>query len=170
MVTKTRRSPDVSRRRTLVIVRHAHRDTSEGRDRDNGLSEKGKSQAKELGKALSKRLAGSRPVVLSSPKRRCVETVEPLAEALGCEVRVDDRLDEQHESEGAFRKRIDTFVSQALAEGPPAMVACSHGDWIPPCLARLVGEELDLAKGAWVVIEIRDGETALVASGPYPTV
>lgn len=167
MVTKTPRSSENASHKSILVVRHAHRDTSDGRSLDNGLSERGIEQAHELRERFGAPWKSKKGVVvLSSPKARCVETVGPLAEELGVTVKIDDRLDEQDESEGAFRKRIDKLAEWLINEGPDAVIACSHGDLIPPLLLRLIGEELDLRKGAWVVVETRGPETALVAAGP----
>ena len=68
------------------------------------------------------RLAGPTAVtliaVVSSPAVRCVQTVEPLAAALGLEVELDDRLAEG----GGSSARV------LLEED--GVVACTHGDVI----------------------------------------
>src|SRR5688572_21096846 len=62
----------------LFIVRHAHRDTDAGRERDNGLDKKGRIQAVELVRFFEKLSMPTRPVLASSRLKRCVETLEPL--------------------------------------------------------------------------------------------
>lgn len=64
--------------------------------------------------------------VLSSPYRRCIQTVEPLAAALGVPVETDERL-----AEGAGSAGL------ALLE-EDGVVACTHGDVI----TELVGHGL----------------------------
>jgi phosphohistidine phosphatase SixA len=79
------------------------------------LDEKGRRQAEKLAEVL-----GTDDVrrVVSSPYIRCVQTVEPLAAALGLEVELDDRL-----AEGG-----GSSARELLEE--PGVVACSHGDVI----------------------------------------
>ena len=107
-----------------VLLRHAsagHRDAWAGDDWHRPLDEKGRREAEELAVVL-----GTDDVrrVVSSPYVRCVETVEPLAAALGLEVEVDDRL-----AEGAGRA-----AEALLAEG--GVVACTHGDVIHDLIGR----------------------------------
>jgi broad specificity phosphatase PhoE len=143
--------------KTLILVRHAHRDKSRGRSRDNGLSAKGRKQADEFREYWEKMLSKKKPTFLSSPKRRCTETVARLAADLDCRVRVSALLDEQHEdmheSAGRFRGRVKRFLTWWEKKGPEIVVACSHGDWIPELLRVLKGKSKEVAKGDWVVIE-----------------
>ena len=101
-----------------VLLRHASagdRDHWAGDDRLRPLDEKGRRQAEKIAKALG---AEEIKRVVSSPYARCVQTVEPLAAALGLEVELDDRLAEG--GDGSAR---------ALFE-EPGVVACTHGDVI----------------------------------------
>ncbi len=79
------------------------------------LSRKGRRQAAALAKDL-RPLGAAR--VLSSPYLRCVETVEPLAAALGVEVELSEDL-----ATGADLRALD-LVRQAGA----GAVLCTHGD------------------------------------------
>jgi phosphohistidine phosphatase len=57
------------------------------------LSKKGRDQASRMAAYLSG--VGVRPdVIVSSPRTRAVQTAEPVADALGLEVRIDARLGE----------------------------------------------------------------------------
>jgi 8-oxo-(d)GTP phosphatase len=78
----------------LLLVRHAwagDRDGWEGDDRARPLDKRGRRQAEELVARLQ-----PYPIeaILSSPARRCVETVEPLALARGLELEVRHELSE----------------------------------------------------------------------------
>ena len=76
--------------------------------------------------------------IRSSPYRRCIESVAPLAAALGLEVIVDERLAEGP-ADGAI-----TLV-RTLAER--STVLCSHGDIIPSILDHLrLNDALDLGR------------------------
>ncbi len=138
--------------KNLILVRHAHRDTSEGRERDNGLSERGKDQAKAIARYFKERYGKEEALLLSSPKVRCIETLLPLADKLGVEVKVVDLLGEQVESQEALERRIEKFFRWWKQRGPALVVACSHGDWIPAFSRKVLGISLDVKKGAWLEI------------------
>ncbi|MFZ9325595.1 MAG: SixA phosphatase family protein, partial [Ilumatobacteraceae bacterium] len=67
----------------VYLVRHAKagsRNDFDGDDRERPLTNSGRRQAA----ALATRLAALSPsIIMSSPYRRCVETLEPLAVAIG---------------------------------------------------------------------------------------
>ncbi len=143
----------MSDERRFIIVRHAHRDTVLGRARDNGLSKKGKRQALALRKYFRTRFGKEiEAVLVSSPKKRCLETFEPLADSLGTDVEVHSNLDEQQrgESDRAFERRIDSFLKDQMKSRAPVILVCAHGDWIPLAAKRLFGVELHLSKGGWI--------------------
>ncbi|OBB40370.1 histidine phosphatase family protein [Mycobacterium sp. 852002-51961_SCH5331710] len=76
----------------LLIIRHALPLRSEpGQGSDPDLSEEGIEQAKRLPEALA-RFPVSR--LVSSPQKRAIQTAEPVAEALGLPIDIDDRLAE----------------------------------------------------------------------------
>jgi phosphohistidine phosphatase SixA len=123
---------------TSVLLRHASagdRDHWDGPDHLRPLDKRGRRQAAELVELL-------RPYeprrILSSPYVRCVETVEPLAAALGVPVEEDERL-----TEGA-----GSGARELLRED--GVLACTHGDIV----FDLLGD--GLKKGAAVVLQ--DGE------------
>ncbi|MBU6217164.1 MAG: histidine phosphatase family protein, partial [Acidobacteria bacterium] len=79
---------------TMFLVRHASagvRDDRDPHDHDRPLDPTGHLQADKLADWLRHETVTA---VVSSPYRRCVQTVEPLAKQLGLEVVVDDRLAE----------------------------------------------------------------------------
>lgn len=76
----------------LLLVRHALPLRSEpGQGSDPELSEQGVEQAKRLPDALA-RFPITR--VVSSPQRRAVQTAQPVADALGLSIDIDERLAE----------------------------------------------------------------------------
>lgn len=120
---------------TSVLVRHASagdREDWEGDDRLRPLDARGRRQASALVELL-------RPLevrrVVSSPYVRCVETLEPLATALGLPVEQDDRL-----AEGASRASLELL-------GGDGVVCCTHGDVVEAVLGR------GLKKGGAVVLD-----------------
>ncbi len=148
--------------RTLILVRHAHRDTDLGRERDNGLSEKGKEQAKAVSVYFRKRFPKVRPLLLSSPKIRCIETLLPISDKLNASVETLDLLTEQHETDVAFKKRLEKFFRWWKQRGPEVVVLCSHGDWIPAFCEHALGVGIQLKKGGWIELEGRSGAVSLV--------
>lgn len=99
-----------------VLLRHASAGDRlhwDGEDHLRPLDEKGWRQAAELVDKLAP-LGVQR--IVSSPYIRCVQTVEPLAAALGLEVELDERL-----AEGTH----DAAAELLREEG---VVACTHGD------------------------------------------
>ena len=135
---------------TIFLVRHAHagkRSEWDGDDTARPISARGAAQTKAVTSLLSRR-----PVrrVVSSPYVRCVQTVEPLAEAAGLSVEVDDRLTEGADADAAF----ELLVELDGVHG----VACTHGDLIPQLLRRLVamgmavdGPLLDQKGSVWTI-------------------
>jgi 8-oxo-dGTP diphosphatase len=86
--------------------------------------------------AVAERLAGKGVTTIhSSPYVRCVQTVEPLAELVGTEIRIDDRLAEDSPFEP---------VLGLLAEVDSGAVLCSHGDVIPATIEALVRRGMEL--------------------------
>ncbi len=76
--------------------------------------------------------------VLSSPYRRCLDTVAPLAAALGLEVEWSDAL---AEGSGVAAERLVRSVAGTDT------VLCSHGDVIPEILQKLSRTDgVDLGK------------------------
>jgi broad specificity phosphatase PhoE len=135
----------------VFVVRHAKagdRKKWDGPDDLRPLSKKGMKQARGLVELLA-----DRPVtrILSSPSRRCVETVEPLAGQRELKVEESDALREGVDA--------DTVVERARSLAGESAVLCTHGDVIPvlfDALARRDGlvlpDDYRCAKGStWVL-------------------
>jgi broad specificity phosphatase PhoE len=131
---------------------------------DNGLSRKGKKQADQAAKHFLQEHGRTKALVLSSPKRRCIETVQPIADKIKKAVEISPLLDQQGivppETSSQLEGRAKEFQRWWRAEGPELTVICSHGDWIPLFLCAATGANVDLAKGGWA--EIRLGEAGPV--------
>jgi phosphohistidine phosphatase SixA len=128
----------------IILVRHAsagERGVWSGDDRLRPLDARGRKQAKGIVSALADRGVDR---ILSSPYIRCVETVQPLAAALGLEVEERSEL-----AEGA-----GPWAPSALVAGMADRnaVLCTHGDVVED----LLGEPM--RKGAAYVLEqTKDG-------------
>lgn len=114
---------------TIHLVRHGaagDRSRWEGPDHERPLTEKGFAQAN----MIADQLAGVGITrLLSSPFIRCMQTLEPLGEALGLKVESTDALGEGASTVGIAGMLDDVAGSTA--------VLCSHGDVIPDTLRRL---------------------------------
>jgi broad specificity phosphatase PhoE len=148
----------MSMSKTLVLIRHAHRDTTR-RELDNGLDEKGREQAKALRQFFTRRFSSADFKtglwLASSPKLRCLETLTPLAKACDRPVDAHPDLDEGGSKEGD--KGLNLRVQRVLGEWTQSKMAlsvlCSHGDWIPLAVHQLLGLDLPIKKGSWLELE-----------------
>ncbi len=147
----------------LILIRHAHREVSD-RSQDNGLSSKGKQQARLLHRFFNRRFSPSHSqdlvkadwVLYSSPKLRCVQTLEPWQEGSGLKVEVKEELDEQRPGEVGedFIERVRDALNFLAAMSPSKnVILCSHGDWLPVAAHILTGCSVELKKGAWLELE-----------------
>lgn len=144
-------------KRKVVVIRHAHRKVNEGAAEDNGLSQKGLRQVEKLLSFWSATRKPRRAAFLSSPKKRCLETLGPLAELFGQPLEVEPLLDEQsieQESEKAFKKRVDAFLRSSKAAEAETLFICSHGDWIPTFFDRVTDKAVKLKKGEWAELDL----------------
>ena len=117
---------------TLYLVRHSpagSRSAWDGDDTVRPLTREGRYQAAELVEWLAP--CGIEEV-RSSPYRRCVETVAPLAAALGLTVEVDDTLAEG-EADRAVRLVRELWGHTAALS--------THGDIVPAVLDALARED-----------------------------
>lgn len=159
----------------LLLVRHADagdRTTWQDDDATRPLTGRGRRQAEALVGLLAPLLdpahdplrhpsqvgasIGSAEV-RSSPARRCVETIAPLAQELDVAVVEDEAL-----FEGAHVRRLIDRLAGVAATGVPA-VWSSHGDVIPAILMELarggvdLGDEPRCRKGSTWVLDVGDG-------------
>ena len=122
----------------IYLVRHAkagERRAWTGDDVARPLSRQGWKQAHAVSERLT---AKGVSIIHSSPYIRCVQTVEPLAELLGTEIEVDDRLAE----DSPFEPVLDL-----LAHVDSSAVLCSHGDVIPATIEALVRRGMQVQSG-----------------------
>ncbi|MEI7547084.1 MAG: phosphoglycerate mutase family protein [Actinomycetota bacterium] len=150
----------------LYLVRHAKagsRNDWEGDDRDRPLTAGGRRQAEALATRLGSLAKGE---LVSSPYVRCLQTLQPLAAALGATVRADERLAEDMGFEGALA---------LMADLPDGSVMCSHGDVIPDTMGALerrgcvLGGSPDWRKASvWVLARDAGGTITRAASWPPP--
>ena len=103
----------------MLLIRHARaRERAEwsGDDRRRPLDERGRKQAADLVDALSDYRVAR---ILSSPYDRCIQTVEPLAEARGLEIEIRDELGEERQRDEGV-ELVRSLLDQDVA-------VCGHG-------------------------------------------
>jgi phosphohistidine phosphatase SixA/8-oxo-dGTP pyrophosphatase MutT (NUDIX family) len=144
----------------LYVIRHAKagiRAAWSGPDEERPLTRRGRKQARRL----VERFQGlDIQRILSSPFVRCMQTVEPLAEARGLPVEVATEL-----REGAS---VDELLRGLATFGDRPMVVCGHGTEIRSMIDRLEagGATIEgargIAKGSVWVLD-REGERIVAA-------
>jgi phosphohistidine phosphatase SixA len=144
---------------TTYLVRHAKAGSRErwsAPDRDRPLSDAGRIQAAALVAVIGRGVRS----IKSSPYRRCMETVMPLAEALGLRIEEEVRLAEGAGPEWAL-------AELATAAGS---VLCTHGDVMAEVVTSLVEARVPMqgdiqwAKGATWAFDISGGR---ILAGRY---
>lgn len=114
---------------TLLLVRHADagdRAAWTGDDLARPLSAKGRQQSEALASLHAERHLD---VILSSPARRCIDTVAPMAEARGLPVEHAEAL-----AEGAAFEELDRLLTRFATQHA---LLCSHADVIGAALTAL---------------------------------
>jgi phosphohistidine phosphatase len=128
----------------LYLVRHAHAGDPArwtGDDAQRPLSARGRLQAERLARYLAG-LAPDIGVILTSPKVRARETAEPIAAALGLELRVDDRL-----GGGLTLAGLESVLADA--GDPASAMVVGHDPDFSDLVAELCGApDLPMRKGA----------------------
>jgi probable phosphoglycerate mutase len=129
----------------LLLIRHALPLRSEpGQGSDPDLSEEGIEQAKRLPEALA-RFPIAR--LVSSPQRRSIQTAQPVADALGMTIDVDERLAEYDRDMAHYIP-----IEQIAAEYPEELQRLASGHLPssvdePAFLARINAGVRDLVAG-----------------------
>jgi 8-oxo-dGTP diphosphatase len=130
----------------IIVLRHARAGrklADRSKDFKRGLDRTGREDALRLPRTIGAHL---RPeAIVSSPFRRCVQTVEPLAGDLDLSIVEDER----------FAPGIsEQSARQAFLEVPAGSVVSTHGEVI----GCLFDERVKCAKGAFWVVERRSGK------------
>jgi broad specificity phosphatase PhoE len=103
----------------LYLIRHGRPAAAFGDHDDPGLDETGRAQARAVAGRLMALPEAERPrAVVSSPLRRCRETAQPLADALGLALEIEPAVGE-----------IPTPVALSLAERPDWLRSAFTGAW-----------------------------------------
>lgn len=150
----------------ILLVRHAdagQRSKWDGDDQERPLSRRGRAQARRL-VALLEPYGPKR--LISSPYVRCMETLRPLAAAIGLAVEEHPDL-----AEGAGGAAVS--LARSVAGATTAL--CTHGDIVPEVLDTLVSvdgmslcSEREWAKASTWVLEGVDGRFVEARYLPAP--
>jgi phosphohistidine phosphatase len=136
-------------RTQLYFLRHADAGDPEawaGPDDARPLSGKGEKQSRRLARFLSG-IGFAPDAIISSPKVRARQTAEIVAEAVGVEVELDERL-----GRGLDAVAIEAILFDAGEPGRPVLVG--HDPDFSDLAAWITGApELPLKKGAFVRID-----------------
>jgi len=158
----------LARTGTLFLLRHAtagDRARWDGVDAIRPLTKKGKAQSLAITEAL---LGRGIERIYSSPYTRCVQTVEPLAEAIGAKVVEHDALAEGPDIDAAYGLADELVGYNA--------VLSTHGDVIPAVINRMMWAGLTLdsrfycSKGSIWEVGLEGGRFTTAHYIPPPTV
>jgi 8-oxo-dGTP diphosphatase len=147
----------------VFLMRHADagdREAWTAPDGERPLSDRGWRQARGLVQVLAD---ANFERIMSSPYLRCVQTVEPLAEARGLAVELDDRF-----ADGSSWR--DALALVTGADVPTVM--CSQGDIIAAIVDDLVRQgligvrEARWQKGRTWKLKVRKGQIVKAAYLP----
>lgn len=133
----------------LYLLRHADAGDPTawtGPDAARPLSGKGRRQASRLGSFLRDRRFDPE-LVISSPKIRAAETAQIVAEAIGTEVRVDDRL-----AEGFMLAELQEILHEHGSL--ERVVLVGHDPDFSELTEELVGVPIPVRKGAFLRIDV----------------
>ena len=130
--------------RSLTLLRHARTesDSATGRDFDRQLTDSGRSDAGRVGREI-RELGLSFDLVLASPARRVVETVE----SVGIAARFDERI--YNASTGELRGII-----QECGNGIGQLMLIGHNPGFEELASMLAGRPIGMSPGALAEIEL----------------
>jgi hypothetical protein len=139
----------------IVFVRTAHRDFVEP-DADTGLSVLGRDQAQFLLSLYKNGVLPASTNFWCSPKRRAVETLEPLSLATHCHLHVERLLDARgvFETEKALRSRIRIIMTRAAAYDD-LIYLCTHGEILAVATEILSGTRIEIPHGQTIIFTKR---------------
>jgi len=125
----------------IWILRHADAEAGEGKpDADRELTEKGKRQSRDAGRAM-KALGVELHVCLTSPRVRARETAEIACKEIGVKVEVDDRL------------AGGDFDPLELAAGRGEVMLVGHEPDCSQAVALVTGSRVKMKKGGIAALD-----------------
>jgi broad specificity phosphatase PhoE len=149
--------------KTLFLVRHAHREPeSEKGIRPVSLSAKGIHQSELIAEYFESHIYQKKTALLSSPRKRCIETLSPLSKKSKIQIEILDELDEG----GDLDAKIKAFKKTIQSSPHEVIIACTHGDWIPYFISKTFeGKSLEPKKAS--ITQILLDESGQFEFGEY---
>lgn len=144
---------------TVLLLRHVHagdRAAWNGDDRVRPASPQGHREAEAI-----PRLLAEHPIdrILSSPARRCLDSVQPLAAARGLAIESDERL-----AEGTPIEVVRAMLRELAQD---RVLLCSHGDVIAATITDLAEQGVEVGDppawdkaGTWILDNLTSSPTA----------
>jgi len=119
----------------IFLVRHGEAAAAWGQDPDPGLSSLGEQQANDAAEILLPRLSAEVKLV-SSPLQRARETAQPLSQALGLQVSIDDAFREIPAPVPLTDRKnwLRGFMKQSWSEQPEELL-----QWRDQAMGQLLG-------------------------------
>lgn len=145
----------------IYLLRHGEAEPGDGGDdAARPLTEKGKRQAQDAGRALAL-LGAAIDACLTSPKLRAIETARLACEPLGIEPEVEPALES------------GPFDPLGIAAGRGETMLVGHEPAFSTAVAGLTGGRVKLRKGGLAVVDgstlvalLRPAELATIAASP----
>ena len=146
--------------RTVVVLRHGvarSRNAWDDDDRLRPLRAGGLRQAARLAPVL---MAYDVRRLVTSSSTRCVQTLEPYAEASGWKLQQEDVLSEEGSSPKGIRRLVRELVHEleSAPAGAGGLVVCTHRPVLPTVFETVGIDDPSLEKGELMVLHLRRGE------------
>ena len=140
----------------LYLLRHADAGDPmawQGDDADRPLSNKGRRQARRVGRWLAD--LGRRPdAIVTSPKARALQTATIVAASFGLVPSIDDRL-----AGPIGHETLQALIAEHIGDGRRVLLV-GHDPDFSSMTASLSGAPVSLRKGAMARIDLADGAAA----------
>ena len=146
--------------RTFVVLRHGVARSRSSWDNDDRLRPLRAGGVRQSGRLVPVLTAYDVRRLVTSSSTRCVQTLEPYAEASGWKLQQEDALSEEGASPKVIRRLVGELVHEL--ESAPAraggLVVCTHRPVLPAVFHSVGMEDPQLAKGELMVLHLRRGE------------
>ncbi|MES3037230.1 MAG: phosphoglycerate mutase family protein [Bdellovibrionota bacterium] len=134
----------------LILFRHGEK---QALGSDPELTSVGKSQAVSIADLVKSRSLPRPTQIYVSPRKRAVQSLQPLADAANLKPKITPDLDQQVSAESGkdFRLRVQEFMVKSALDWKSTDVVylCSHQDWIMEFLS-VIECDTDLLQGIYV--------------------
>lgn len=140
----------------LWLLRHGDAEPENGADADRRLTDRGKREARDAGRALA-RLGVHFEAVYASPRVRALETARLACGALPCEPVVHQPLS------GGFDAGEARALIGSLSAADGRLLVVGHEPDFSQVIQDLTGARVALKKGGLAAVRVRGGGGELLA-------